>query len=332
MNKLLLLFFTLISHFALCQTQTIWFQMQRVNYCTQKTVIDSSVFYLVDKFGVGYKNVDGIVWLRNKGAYTIYYPNEPNTVYPLIQITGDSAIYIHKETKIRFSPRHIVVTFINCEGVLNGVHEDVYDNGRLRMRGNFVNGRPKDSLLLFYENGNPQKSIYYLHKHNYIQEYDSTGNLFKVSRNGNQHLVVNDYETTTFYSNGSIRSIEKRKKGYLLLTEYYPDKTIKTALSKKKRIEYHKNGRPEAIYTWKEKLQGTAYASRTKYEIKKTSFNTEGQRTEEIKYHSFQGNKNQPELLYRPSDLVIYWKKYASTQEETLLYKNVYRNEITETW
>lgn len=331
MNKLFLIFFTLISHFALGQTQPIWFQMQRVNYCTKETAIDSSLFYLVDKYGVGYKNENGIVWLKGKGEYKIYYPTNPNLEFPRIQITGTENMYIHKDTKIRFAPQHWGLSFQNCEGLLNGVHEDVYDNGNLRIKGNFVNGLPKDSLLFFYENGHIQKSIYYLRKLVYIHEYDSLGNLVKISRNSNKLPVITDYETTSFYSNGSIKLIEKRKNNYLQLTEYYPGKRLKTRLSRNKRIDYFPDGKPEIIYTWKEKLQGSAYASRKKYEIKKTIFNSDGLKTEEIKYHSFQGNKFQPSLLSHPTDFFIYWKKfYPDGKAETILINKTKYDAVNE--
>jgi antitoxin component YwqK of YwqJK toxin-antitoxin module len=320
MKKLLFILLLLMSAEAF--TQTIWFQMQRVSYCTKETAIDSSLFFLVDKYGAKYKAENGIVWLKGEGEYKIYYPTNPNQEFPLIQIRDRENTYIHKETKIRFAPQHWGLSFQSCEGLLNGVHEDVYDNGNLRIRGNFANGLPKDSLLFFYENGHIQKSIYYLRKLVYVQDYDSSGSLIKVSSNNNRLPVLTDYETTTFYSTGGVKSIEKRKENYVQLTEYYPDKKPRTRLTRKKRIDYYPNGHAEVIHTWKEKLQGKEFASTIKYEITKTSFNTDGEKTEEIKYHSFQGNKIQPSLLSKPSDFVVYWKKFNRNGAEQLILKN----------
>ena len=48
--------------------------------------------------------------------------------------------------------------YVKCDIEINGYQEDYYDNGVLKMRGNFKNGRAKDSLVTFYPNGNLEKA------------------------------------------------------------------------------------------------------------------------------------------------------------------------------
>lgn len=120
--------------------------------------------------------------------------------------------------------RYWGISFQNCDGLLNGIHQDFYETGNPHIRGNFHDGRPKDSLVIFYYNGHIKRSNYYLRNHHLIQEYDSLGNLLKVSRNSNRLPVLTDYSVITFFNTGGVHAIEKVKNGYLRYTEYYPNK------------------------------------------------------------------------------------------------------------
>ncbi len=321
MKKLLIIFLLLFSSTVFAQQ--IWFQMQRVNYCTKTVTVDSSIYYLVDKFGVNYRNIAGKVWLKEKGTYEIYYPKSMNTVFPTIHITDNETVYTYIEPKIRFAAKNWGMSFQNCEGLLNGFHEDFYENGNPHIRGNFVNGLPKDSLVMFYYNGHIKRSTYYLSTLNIIQEYDSLGTLRKVSRNSNKLPVITDYNATTFFENGSLQSREKVKNRSSNYVEYYPSRKLKTTLTKNKRTEYFTDGSPEMVFTWKHRNLKDGSLMKRGFEIRKIVYTEKGQIKEDLKYFSQQGNIKQPKLNFNDADYIFYWKKYNDLGEEKVLYKNV---------
>ncbi len=326
MKKLLTIFLLGFSHTVFAQQ--IWFQMQRVNYCTKTVTVDSSIYFLVDQFGVKYRNIAGKVWLDSKGTYEIYYTKSLNTVFPTIHITDNETIYTYKEPKIRFAAKHWGMSFQNCEGLLNGFHEDFYENGNPHIRGNFVNGLPKDSLVMFYYNGFIKKSIYYLRTHNVIQEYDSLGTLRKLSRNSNKLPIITDYDATTFFANGGLQSREKVKNRSSNYVEYYPNRKLKTTLTKRKRTEYFMDGSPEVVFTWKEKFSKQGYSRKKKFEIRKIVYNEKGEIKEDLKYYSAQSYLVQPKLNFNDADFIIYWKQYNDLGEEKILYRNVSKLDV----
>lgn len=324
MNKLLLLFFTLISHFASGQTQTIWFQMQRVNYCTKETVIDSNYFYLADMLGNQYKNVRGKVFLPAAGEYQIFYPTQPDIIFPVINIQKDTNIYTHYDSKIRVGlgfDNGVTYVYKDCNGLLNGEHEDYYEDGIVKMRGNFKNGIPKDSISIFHPNGIPYKSIIYLPRHLYIKEFDSLARVVKISHYGTENSASPNYTATTFYPNGNIHIAEKSYRGIIQFTEYYEGKRLKVEMTRDWRKEYTPAGTLETMYKWKEKAARKPPYIHKKFEITRTSYDASGRKTEEIKYHTPSFNK-QPQVGLGSAAYFVYWKKFSPDGQEELVLRN----------
>ncbi len=324
MNKLLSIAFILIGHYVFGQP-TIWFQMQRVDYCTKETKIDSSLYYLVDVMGEKHRNLNGKVILPFAGEYEIYHPSQPDVEFPIVEIKTEENIYTHYETKIKVLPGHSLnrlYVYKDCNGILNGLNEDFYENGNLRLRGSFKDGIPKDSITLFYPNGNIQKSIIFFPKHLYFKEYDSTGALQMIN-----HISTKtaDYYKTTYYPNGNINSNEKFKKGFQYLTEYYAGKKIKKEIGKNFRKEYTANGVLETEYKWRAKTSQSAHNKI--FEVTRTTYTDTGNKLEEIKYITESVNR-QPSLAIAYAKHYTYWKQYDNTGKETLLLKNISKEDI----
>jgi hypothetical protein len=330
MRKLLFILSLLISTDAFAQT--IWFQMQRVNYCTKETKIDSSYYYLTDMLGVSYKNIRGKVYLPAFGEYQVHYPRQPELVFPLIRVINNETVYTHYDSKIRIDlgvQYGSLYVYKDCKGLLNGVQEDFYQDGTVKMRGNFKNGVPKDSITLFYENGGPHKSIIYLPRHLYIKEFDSLSNLVKISHYGTDPTALPSFVTTTFYPGGSIQTNERLSRGFVYLTEYYQGKKIKVEMDRKSRKEYTPRGMMEAMYKWKERASNKDPYYNKKFEVVKSSYDASGRKTEEIKYH-ISSDQKQPPVGLGMAAYFVYWKKFSPDGQERLLFKNKTREQVLE--
>lgn len=306
------------------QAQIAWFQMQRVNYCTKETVIDSSSFYLADMLGRKFRNIQGKVFLPAEGQYQIFYPSQPDIIFPVIDIKKDTNIYTHHDSKIRVSlgfDNGVIYVYKDCNGLLNGEHEDYYEDGTVKMRGNFKKGVPKDSISIFHRNGIPYKSIIFLPKHLYIKEFDSLARVVKISHYSNENTDLPNYTTTTFYPNGNIQTTEKSYRGTILFTEYYEGKRLKVEMTRNSRKEYTPAGTIETVYKWKEKAANKPPYIHKKFEITRTSYDGSGRKTEEIKYHTPSSNK-QPQVGLGSAAYFVYWKKFSPAGQEELVLRN----------
>lgn len=242
----------LIFHF--CQGQQIRFQIKRISPCDSVGKIDSVWYYLSDSLGSTYHSESGTVTLPKIGVYNVHFWTYRDLAFPSINILDTGLlIYSFYEPKIvlRSYGMHPRFVYESCGKLINGYDEDYYSNGNIRIRGNFQEGKPKDSLVMFYTNGFIKKRLTYLPKEVFIEEYDSLSNLIKVSHNSNKSYYLTDYTTTEYYSNGKIRLKESNIDKLVKIEEYYPNGKVKIIQTKKERIEYHENGNKEIVYTWK---------------------------------------------------------------------------------
>lgn len=167
----------------------------------------------------------------------MYRWSEP-FIKPVIDIDKEGLfIYSDYEPKIvvRLYGMHSYNVYEACGKLINGYEEDFYSNGNTRIRGNFVNGKPKDSLVTFYSNGAVNRRIVYLPKELFIKEYDSLNHLIKVSHNSNKSYYLTDYKKIEYYTDGTIRLKESSIARLVKIKEYYPDGKLKTIQSEKKR-------------------------------------------------------------------------------------------------
>lgn len=331
MQKLPLLLLMLLGHYA--GAQSIWFQLHRTNGCTNETTIDSSDYYLVDKMGTGYRNTAGTVWLPATGEYEIYFPKrQDNHIYPVIKITGNKNLYTHYDGKVKLKYTDAVGNsfFHDCNGRINGYKEDYFENGVISLKGHFAEGEPKDSLLLFYPNGNIRKNIVYLKKEIYIREYDSLANIIKQSRKSNKPTSKGYYyhTTTTYYPDGGLKSEETTKEDILTITEYYPDKRIKSELTKDKKTEYYANGNIRTETKWKLKPDKNMPFSFSNFEIVKRFFYQDGKISEEIIYQTVQPTNHQPDISLSKADFFILWKRISLDGAENILFRDKFQHEI----
>ncbi len=195
-------------------TQHISFQLFRVNSCTNHTYLDTSIYYLVNQAGEGYESQNGTVWLEKKGTYNIFFPEKPSLKFAPAIITDSINTQLHydKKISIQFPSKKGGQAYFDCNGLLNGEHEDVYENGIVKMRANFKNGIPQGSITFFHPNGNIFQSVIFSRKKVYIREYDSLSVLSKVTHPLEKtyiSLVPNrrfsEYKEISYHTNGSVK-------------------------------------------------------------------------------------------------------------------------------
>lgn len=296
--------------------QSIRFQFKRVNACTQLGQIDSTLYYLKDEKDSAYESKDGTVLLPGPGKYKICMWSEPETNFPPIEITSQPLVtYVYNEPKIevRAYGMHPVMVYETCGKPIDGYLEDFYPNGKCRIRGNFKQGKPKDSLVTFYANGVVKKRKRYLPNEMLIEEYDSLNNITKVSHNSNRSYYLTDYSTVEYYSNGRIKLKESSKNRLVTIEEYYPGGQLKTIQTKKYRTEYFENGKISVACKWKRKRvkEGKGEHSFT-YNVHRTAFDSTGDKLTSIVYEYWHMRLPLPFFDLDRSDWIDTWTKYEN--------------------
>lgn len=317
MSKLLVIFLLLTFHF--CRGQQVRFQIKRINQCDKVGKIDSSYYFLTDDKDSIYNNESGTVLLPKPGKYSIHYWSKPDTYFPSIIIKDEGPyVYIHSEPKIvmRSYGMHGRLVYEICEKAIEGFQEDYYANGNVRIRGTFVNGKPKDSLVTFYFNGVTNKRVTYFPKEIFIEEFDSSSNLVKVSHNSNKSYYLTDYKTTEYYPTGQVRLKESNRNKLVTIEEFYPNGKIRIIQTKKSRKEYYENGNNKTDYTWKRKKEKVVKRKHCfNYTVTKKMFDESGILLEVQIYEHWGLYQPQPRLELSRSDWINKWVKWENGKE-----------------
>lgn len=203
MSRILVVYLLLVSF--LCHAQKIKFQIKAITPCHPNGKIDSSDYYLTGANKSIYRNKSGIILLPRPGKYKLHHWDEPATDFPTINIATEGPfVYTIKETRIarRTYSMHGHYKYFICGELINGYEEDFYPNGHPRIRGTFIEGNPKDSVVIFYPSGITQKRTTYLPLENLVEEYDSLANLKMVGYFSNRSFYPADYRKTEYFPHG----------------------------------------------------------------------------------------------------------------------------------
>lgn len=202
-----------------------------------------------------YDNESGIIRLPSPGKYNLFCGEH---IEPLFEIEiNKPGVYEYRRYVSKISALQYVsdtgLIYKNCGEICEGYVEDLYENGNVRIRGNFINGKPKDSLVEFYHNGKVKdRSIY---KNGYTQfYYDSIGNLEHKYWSNSRYLRKASHSIfVDYYPNGVIKFNASDKKRLVKIDCFYPDATQSVKQRKRYRIEYYENGNIKSIYKWKKR-------------------------------------------------------------------------------
>ena len=318
--------------------QTVKFQLQRIRPCDNSQKVDSFDYYLINKksdsiYSPPYKGATGIIDLPKIGKYYLNTFTIEPSANTEIEIS-DTGLFIYKiiEPKIilrTYNVLHPPQLYEICGRLADGYSEDFYSNGQLRIRGNFIKGKPKDSVINFYSNGSLQTKMFFWKKRVLFQEYDSLNHLLKIK---DSKRVIDPYftpwkdtryEITEYFTTGKIKRSEIKDSGYItLFKEYYPSGSLKSELTKKEFNEFYKNGKRRIVCTWeREKNRDWSTFTITKVEfnksgniIEKQIFTTWGSYDPEFEH--------QPETEILRSDSIVEWTKFQKGKIVTLA-KNI---------
>lgn len=308
------LFFVLgLLVFQTCLGQKIKFQLSRVNSCNPAGTIDSSFYFLSDSDS-NYYSEDGIVYLPGPGRYKIFMFSEPATEFPIVEINAQKFYtYVYNEPKIvaRSYGIHPQTVYEKCGEPIDGYQTDYYPDGNIKIRGTFINGKPKDSLVTFYPNGAVKKRLIFSEKEIFSEEYDSLFNLLKVMHNRNKSYFLIDYDMIEYHTNGKVKLIQSETDGFVLMKEFFYNGQLKTEQAKNYRFEYFENGKLSTWYKWKRKRTKEAGGGHSfEFKVFKKSFDFMGNKLEEISFENWRVKDFQPELDIKRSDWINKWVKY----------------------
>lgn len=299
--------------------QGIKFQIKRINPCDRVGRMDSSDYYLSDDLDSNYYANSGTVNIPKPGFYNVHFWTYRDIDFPKIYVQ-DTGLFIQtfNEPKIilRSYGMHPRFVYESCGKPINGYDEDFYSNGNIRIRGNFQEGKPKDSVVTFFSNGITEKRLTFLPKETLIEEFDSSANLIKVSHNSNKSYYLTDFSTIEYYTNGKIKRIERNIKGLALIKAFFPNGQLKIIQTKKYRTEYFENGNIAISYKWKrKKVEEIKEEYRFDFKIHQTKYNLNSERVEEIIYINWRLLLPQPNLDIINSDWIYKWTKFENGKE-----------------
>jgi antitoxin component YwqK of YwqJK toxin-antitoxin module len=266
----------------------------------------------------------GITYLPGKGNYSLEFPWGP---YPDTLITiRDTGLFVfkYKEPKIGLYSGGMdqPAVYRKCDTLINGYDEDFYANGNIRIRGTFVKGRPKDSLVLFYQNGRAKERRLYLPKETYVEEFDSLSNPARVTHYKKGYRYNDGYykehsKTMAFFPNGKLKLIEFQFGDLVLIKEFYPSGQLKIRQTRKRRIEYYENGLKKTAYTWKHYFDKDVPPDkgRKDFTVCKTAHDENGQILLSAVYTDWNSAGLQPELDINKSDWIDSLTKYKGGKQ-----------------
>jgi hypothetical protein len=307
--------------------QVVNFQLHHKNPCDNIERIDSSDYHLTDSAGNQFidstDNPPYTFILPHPGTYLIHISSKPDTDPILVKITSPGEyIYIHKEPKILYVRKEVIDPYFiyeDCGKPAEGYQEDFYPNGCIRIRGNFLKGRPKDSVVIFYPNGETKRRFLYFGKEVTIHYFDSLGHLEKVTQGPKSYMapyLMSNYYKTEYYSDGKIKNNESTRHGLIKIESFYPNGQLRIKQGKSSRTEYFDNGKPSTIYTWKgEKDKEAPKDDRgMNFTILKKQFDSSGQLMIEIVYECWNSAPS-PRLEIDRSDWIDSFEKFENGKQ-----------------
>lgn len=254
----LIIIICIISEFCSAQVQ---FQIRRINPCNTESQPEREQYYLSDSIycDVVYDNLDSeIITLPKTGKYYVTRISEPE-VEPY-QVELDEGLTVETVKDPRIMERYINVIepyyeYQVCGNAANGYHEDFYNDGKLKIRGTFKQGFVKDSIAIYYPNGQLEIKTEYKRDGVHTVSYDTCGIKLNYywSEKGS-YMIYRSRRFIKYYTDGSIKSNISDINNIVKIKQYYPDGKLQVMQNKKSRQEYYKSGVLKKKYIWKSKV------------------------------------------------------------------------------
>ena len=339
----------------LAKGQAVKFQLHRINPCNGKETMSHSYglsYYLTDTLVVTdflgaparyvltqgddpknpskkhvFDSLDkkGNLVLPKTGKYYLYIDENDNPEPAPITINiQHRSVFVYKYTEPKVVYQnigflHAYWVYINCDTLAEGYVEDLYPNGKMRLRGNFEKGNTKDSLVLFYANGNVARQFLRLPNEEQNREFDSLGNLRLITQTSTEYvgtpsMHVSKYALMkSYFENGQLRTqvsdyVKSEDEDSLLINAYYENGKPQLIQTKNSRTEYYENGNKKDVYTWTRKK---AYGG-FDYTTKQDNYDENENLTETIEYENWDSGFYSPTMDVSRSDKIDKWMIYKN--------------------
>lgn len=258
MKKFLILLFTLYINSANSQEYSV--QLYSTNPCNNKETIDTSSYTISTiknswtHFSSYLKQDKDTIGLPGPGTYMVKYNYQFDTMTDTIEVK-QPGLYKHKHPDVKFTRKvygpFFDYTYEVCGQLANGYAEDHYKNGKLSIKGNFINGEAKD-ITFYYLNGNVREELKHSGKTYHGASYDSLGHQtckFKSDYARNSHS--RNFKVIYFYPDGKKATEVSLIKDIFKTNLYSLNGKRRLKITKKKRIDYYENGAIKDVYKWR---------------------------------------------------------------------------------
>ncbi|GEM_PF-1789963 len=316
----LLLFFIFTCNCCFCQG--VRFQLYRTKACTVAEQLDTN--YTMHKMPLSidtdYFVKKGTVHLPGPGQYRIDF-NDGFYLDTTIEIR-DTGLFIFRVKEPDFGlydgSMDSPMVYKGCGKLINGFFESYYPDGKIKMRGDFVRGYVKDSMLTYYNNGALKYKRLHFSKITAIEIFDSTAHRIKISTYQNGSILSYRWSRTKeYFPDGGLKLKKSDVKRIERIKEFYPDGHLKIKQTKLRRIEYYDNGIKKVAYKWRKKLE--LFEPHEKgihdYMIHKTEYDEEREITKKTVYEDWNESGSPPRLDPEQSDWIISMVKYKNGKE-----------------
>jgi antitoxin component YwqK of YwqJK toxin-antitoxin module len=282
MKLIVLMLCLLFSH--ICYSQTYRFQLYRTAACKTSSYLDSdyALYKIPGSIDTDYYPKAGTVYLPGPGRYGLELGDAPtvDTVFD-IRDTG-LFVFKYKEPDVGFYYSTAVDDFgryMSCGKEIQGYFECRYSDGKMKMKGNFVDGVARDSLLTYYSNGQLKTRWRRFKRYHEVEAFDSIGHKEEILTGENGSFMTYHWrKAKEFFPDGKIKLVASNVKHIGLIREYYPNGQIKIEQTTKHRFEFYENGRPKVTYTWKKHIDRVVppEKGRKDFTVKQTNYDPDG--------------------------------------------------------
>lgn len=286
-KELMKVFLFLVSVLSFTQeTNTIKYSLVFKDCCSDEIKTYGTIYtdwYIIDNDGSIYTPENNIVYLAKNKQY--FLNNEGfGILSQVISITDSIKIDTISSSCVKCIYPNNVFTWnpiqLYCNDTINGIYREHYPNGRIHKIGNFINGRIKDSLNIYYSDGTMKSSTLFIHNDTVYKTFYPNGQISYLYNSRKKNTI-------SFFENGSIKS-KKSNSNKKEFNRYSPDNN-RFKIKNFKQISYYQNGK----INQKLKVKPLFFIDRFRSDDKKrtvqyvwTVYDTIGNRAKELIFYS----------------------------------------------
>lgn len=324
----LIIFILTLSNWTFNQnSDTVSYSLVFKDCCNEKIKTYGTIYldwYVVDDLNIKYVPQNNTVRLEKEKQYFLYNEgygilNRPislDDTFNVDTIITSCLKIVYPNEFYTFNP-----IYLSCEDTLNGHYHEYYDNGSIRLKGYFINGRIKDSLLYFYSNGQLKSMSTIVNSDSIYKSYYPNGQISHV-------FNWTKRSTTDYFEDGSV----KGKNSYSKMKSFkrYSKDQLWYRIRKRKQVAFYRNGhlkyklkrKPlffiDRVIPWK-KSRNFIY--------KWIAFDTTGTKAKEIIYYSPESVRLYSTELHQALNNFSHLTYYKNGKKIVSFFAQIYNGE-----